>query len=237
MTKKIISVLLALMMAFSLALPSLAVSEEDQKLTDAQVDDALNTAVSALVDASENAIVIVSDELADDIKDKADTPEEISRYLASFIFVEKDKVDEVADDIVTNSKYTVKVLENGKYTVYYSIDLSKNQGIYDARVFLNAIEKIQKKCDEAAIKTGIDISGNNYDPMSYSHIAGELALHMILADLSKDTASWNPISKWIYDRAGVADLNVDESRIPTALIPAFGEAVVAFLEFIVIIFG
>lgn len=237
MTKKIVSLLLALLMAFSLALPSFAVSEENQKLSAAEVQDALNTAVAALVDAPEDATVVVDEELSEDVADNADTPKEIAGLLSGFIFVEKDKAEEVAADIVANSKYTVKVIADGKQTVYCSIDFDKFPEIYDARVYLLAIEKIQNKCDEVAAAEGIDIAGDSYSAMSYSHIAGELALHMILAKLSKDTASWNPISEWIYERAGVADLNVDEDRIPVAFITMLGDMVVNFINMILSIVG
>lgn len=235
--KKVISLLLALLMAFSLALPSFAVSEENQHLSTAEVEQALNAAVAALVDAPEDATVIVSDELSEDVTDNADTPKEISGILSGFIFVEKDKAEAVAADIVANSKYTVKVIADGKQTVYCSIDFEKFPEIYDARVYLAAIEKIQNKCDEVAKENGIDIAGDGYSAMSYSHIAGELALHMILAKLSKDTASWNPISEWIYERAGIADLNVDEDRVPAVLITALGDAVVNLINFILSIIG
>ena len=237
MTKKIISLVLALLMAFSLALPSFAVSEENQKLSAAEVQDALNTAVAALVDAPADATVVVDEELSEDVADNADTPKEIAGLLSDFIFVEKDKAEEVAADIVANSKYTVKVIADGKQTVYCSIDFEKFPEIYDARVYLLAIEKIQNKCDEVAATEGIDIAGDSYSAMSYSHIAGELALHMILAKLSKDTASWNPISKWIYERAGIADLNVDESRIPVDLITILGDIVVNFINMLLSIVG
>lgn len=235
--KKIISLLLALLMAFSLALPSFAVSEENQKLSAAEVQVALTAAVTALVDAPEDATVVVDEELSEDVADSADTPKEIAGLLSGFIFVEKDKAEAVASDIVENSKYTVKVIADGKQTVYCSIDFEKFPEIYDARVYLLAIEKIQNKCDEVAAAEGIDIAGDGYSAMSYSHIAGELALHMILASLSKDTASWNPISEWIYERAGIADLNVDEDRIPASLITALGDAVVGFISFILSIIG
>ena len=65
--KKIISLLLALLMAFSLALPTFAVSEENQKLSDKEVQEALEVAVAALVDAPENATVVVDDALAEDV--------------------------------------------------------------------------------------------------------------------------------------------------------------------------
>lgn len=235
--KKAISLLLALLMAFSLALPSFAVSEENQHLSTAEVEQALNAAVAALVDAPDGATVIVSDELTEDVTDNADTPKEISGILSGFIFVEKDKAEAVAADIVENSKYTVKVIADGKQTVYCSIDFEKFPEIYDARVYLAAIEKIQNKCDEVAKENGIDIAGDGYSAMSYSHIAGELALHMILASLSKDTASWNPISEWIYERAGIADLNVDEDRFPPVLLEAFSDAIVGLINFILSIIG
>lgn len=72
--------------------------------------------------------------------------------------------------------------------------------------------------------------------MSYNHIAGELALHMILTKLSKDTSSRNPISKWIYDRAGVADLNVDEDRVPSFIITSLGQFTVSVMEIIALHF-
>ena len=205
--KKIISLFLALLMSFSLALPSFAASEENQQLSAAEVEEAVEAAVAALVGASDNAIVVVDDELTDDA---GNTPKEIAGLFSGLLFVEKDKAEAVAADIVANSKYTVKVIDGGKQTVYCSIDFEKFPEIYDARVYLAAIEKIQNKCDEVAAEKGIDISGGNYSPMNYSHVAGELALHMILAALSKDSVSWNPISAWIYERAGIADLNVDE---------------------------
>lgn len=232
--KKIISLFLALLMSFSLALPSFAVSEENQQLSAAEVEEAVEAAVAALVGASENAIVVVDDELTDDA---GNTPKEIAGLFSGLLFVEKDKAEAVAADIVANSKYTVKVIDGGKQTVYCSIDFEKFPEIYDARVYLAAIEKIQNKCDEVAAEKGIDISGGNYSPMNYSHVAGELALHMILTALSKDSVSWNPISAWIYERAGIADLNVDEDRVPAVLLQAFGDAVVKLISFVISIIG
>lgn len=235
--KKLISLFLALLMVFSLAMPTFAVSEENQKLSEAEIQTALEAAVAAIVDAPADAEVVVSESLADDVAENADTPKEISSMLSGLLFVEKDKVEETAAYIAENSKYTVKVIADGKQTVYCSIDFEKFPEIYDARVYLAAIEKLQSKCDEVAAANGIDIAGGNYSAMSYSHIAGELALHMILAAISKDTASWNPISEWIYEHAGVADLNVDESRFPIAFITALGDMITGLLGFVLSIIG
>lgn len=235
--KKIISLFLALLMVFSLALPTFAVSEENQKLSEAQVRDALNTAVAALVDAPEDATVIVSDELADEIADKADTPKEISGLLSGYLFIEKEKAEEVAADIVANVKYTVKVIDGGVQTVYCSIDFEKFPEIFDLRVYRSAIKKLQDKCSEFAKENGIDIEADSFKPMSYSHIAGELALHIILARLSVDTADWNPVSQWIYEHSSIADLNVDEARFPVALIEAMGDIFVNLIDFILLLIG
>ena len=237
MTKKIISLLLALLMTFSLALPSFAVSEENQKLSDEEVQQALNVAVAALVDAPEDATVIVSEELIDEATETADTPAEVSGLLSGFIFIEEGAVDGVATKIAENSKYSVTVIANGKQTVYYIVNLEQHPEIFDARVYRKVIEKIQKKCDEVAMDKGVDITGGNYSPMSYSYIAGELALHIILTKLSKDTASWNPISKWIYNHSYSAEINIDEARAPSGLIEALGDIVVNFIDFILLIFG
>lgn len=236
MTKKITALFLALMMVFTLAMPTFAASEENQKLSSTEISEAVNVAVSALVGADDDATVIVDSALVNDIKAGADTPKEISGLLSGFIFVEKDLAEQVSSDIVEGSKYTVKVIENGKTTVYCSVDFEQFPEIFDARVYLLAIGKIQEKCDEVAAENGVDISGDAYSPMSYTHIAGELALHMILAKFSKDTASWNPISEWIYEHAGVADLNVDENRFPSFLITALGEFMTGIMEFLTSIF-
>ena len=67
MTKKIFALLLSLMMVFTLAMPTFAASEENQKLSDKEVQEALEVAVAALVDAPENATVVVDDALAEDV--------------------------------------------------------------------------------------------------------------------------------------------------------------------------
>lgn len=236
MLKKLTASLLAIMMVFTLAMPSFAVSEENQKLSASQIKEAINIGVAALVGADNDATVIVDSALVSDIFAGADTAKEVSGLLSGLLFVEKDLAEQVSSDIVENSKYTVKVIEGDKTTVYCSVDFEKFPEIFDARVYLLAIGKIQDKCDEVALGNNIDIESDAYSPMSYTHIAGELALHMILAKLSKDTASWNPLSEWIYDRAGIADLNVDESRIPSILITTLGEFMVGLMNFITSIF-
>ena len=234
MFKKSLSLILALIVAFCMTVPAFAADAD--ALTDAQAVAAAEAGIAAIV-ADEDADVEVSDDLADKIINDANTPEKIARSIAKFVFVEKSKVGELSDAIIADSKYSVTVSADGKDTVYVAIDTVAHPEIYDARIFLSVCDKLVAKCDEVASLKGIDTSSDNYDPMSYYHIAGELALHMILTALSKDSVSWNPISAWIYERAGIADLNVDEDRVPAVLLQAFGDAVVKLISFVISIIG
>lgn len=209
MTKKFISALLALMMVFTLAMPSFAVSEENKTLSSAQIKEAVSVAVSAFVGADEDATVIIDNDLIKDVLSGADTAKEVSVFLSGILFIEESEADAISTEIADNSKYTIKVIENGKQTVYCSVDLITYPEIYDARVFLLAIDKFKANCDAVAAENGFE---SNYEGMSYSHIAGELALHMILSRFAKDTSVVNPLADWISERADMADLNVDEDR-------------------------
>ncbi|MBQ8503336.1 MAG: hypothetical protein IJ491_03560 [Clostridia bacterium] len=232
MTKKILSLAIALVMLMALAIvPASAVSETEQ-LTEAEASAAVTAAASALVDADEDAEVEVSEDLADKITEDADTPEEISRAIAQLVFVEKSQVEAISDRIIADSRYSVKVLDDGKTTVYIGIDLDTNPEIYDARVFLNVVQKLRAKCDEKALAKGVDIDSDNYTPMSYEQMAGELALHMITADVTDMLGAndWSANLKEIYDHAIHAGLEIDEDRISPDFVKFLGGVITFFLE-------
>ena len=110
--------------------------------------------------------------------------------------------------------------------------VNEGQEIFDARVFLKATEKVFNKCNELAIADGMMEGDGLYTLMSYNHLAGELALHMILADVTNDLGATkgNGILRDLYNKAVVSDLNVDEDRIAPAIIEFFGQSVVFFLN-------
>lgn len=233
MLKKSLSLIMAMILAFGIAVPVSAAAEEDA-LTDAQAFDAAVSGITALV-ADEGDTVVVDEDLADKIIDDANTPEEISRAIAQFVFVEKSKVKELSDAIIADSVYTVTVTADGKDTVYVAVDTVKHPEIYDARVFLSVVDKLVVKCDEVAALKGIDTESDNYNPMSYHFIAGELALHMMLADATDmlGANSWNSLLKDIYDRAALVNLNVDENRFPQPLMVLLGKIITFLFDFFV----
>ncbi len=222
MLKKSLSLAIVLIMALATVIPVSAVSEADT-LTENEALTAATTGVAALV-AEEGDEVTLDEGLADVLTDGADTPEEISRVIGRFVFVEEDKVEELSDTIIADSVYTVTVTKDGKDTVYVAVDTVKYPEIYDARVFLSVVDKLLVKCDEVAAKDGIDLGSDNYNPMSYNFLAGELALHMMLADAADmlGANSWNSALKDLYDRAALVNLNVDEDRFPQSLMEFLG---------------
>ena len=64
----------------------------------------------------------------------------------------------------------------------------------------------------------------NLDLLSYNRFAGELYLHMIIYRVVapvKD-AQWLPLVADLYNMSSVADMNIDESRIPPFFIEIIG---------------
>ena len=224
--KKLISLALILIMALSFAMPASAV---DDTLTDSQLVEAVEVAAMAFVDADE---VIVSDALVDAVAEEAETAEEVADFFSNFVFVEDSEIEAVSDKIADSCKYTVTTLEDGKKTVYVAVNLYECREIFDARVFLAATEKIYNKGKEEAIADGMTDGDEAYNLMTYQHLAGELALHMILADVTNDLGAnkGNGILKDLFDKSVISDLNVNESRVSPAFIAFVGKLVVSFLN-------
>ena len=224
--KKLISLTLVLIMALSFIVPAYAA---DDTLSDAQLVEAVETVAAAFVD-SEN--VEVNDALLNAVAEEAETPEEVADFFSKFVFVEDSEVEAVSQKIADSCRYTITTVEDGRKTVYVAVDLRKSKEIFDARVFLNATQKIFNKCNELAIADGMMEDDGLYTLMSYDHLAGELALHMILCDVTNDLGAnkGNGILKDLFNKSVVSDLNVDEERIAPALIEFVGQSVVSFLR-------
>lgn len=222
--KKLISLALVLIMALSFVLPA---SAADNTLTDEQIASAAIVAASALVDADEDATVKASDSLIEAIAENADTPEEIANFFSKFVFVEESEVEAISQKIADSCTYRITTIEGGVKTVYVAVDLRVCKEIFDARVFLNATKKIFDKCEELAIIDGKGTNADIYNLMTYDHLAGELALHMIIADITNDLGAnkGNSFLKKFFDMSVVADLNVDENRLAPAIISTIGNLV------------
>lgn len=230
MLKKALGFVMVFVMLVCLALPANA-ANETETLSEKQALEAVTVGVAALV-AEEGDDVTLDEGLVEEIIGDADNAEAISRAIAQFVFIEESKVGELSDSIVADSKYTVTVTADGKDTVYIAVSIIDHPEIYDARVFLSVVKKLAEKSNEIAIENGIDTNSENYSPMMYTHIAGELSLHMITMDVTGFLGgdSWNILFKDFYQKSIVADLNIDESRVPSFFIEFWGNFIVILFE-------
>ena len=224
--KKFISLILVLIMTLTFALPA---SAADDTLTDAQLVAAVEAAATAFVDGNK---VEVSDALVAAVAEEAETPEEVANFFSKFVFVEDSEVEAVSQKIADACKYRITTVKDGRKTIYVAVDLRQCKEIFDARVFLNATQKVFNKCNELAIADGMMEGDGLYTLMSYNHLAGELALHMIIADVTNDLGAnkGNGILKELFNKSVVSDLNVDEDRFAPALIEFIGQSIVFFLN-------
>lgn len=224
--KKLISLILVLIMTLTFALPA---SAADDTLTDAELLAAVEAAATAFVDGDS---VEVSDALVAAVAEEAETPEDVANFFSKFVFVEDSEIEAVSQKIADSCKYRITTVDDGRKTIYVAVDLRQCKEIFDARVFLNATEKVFNKCKEIAMEDGMMEGDGLYTLMSYNHLAGELALHMILADVTNDLGATkgNGILRDLYNKAVVSDLNVDEDRIDLSFIEFVGKTVLSFLE-------
>lgn len=215
--KKIIALLLAVITAVLLSVPSFA---EESVIQPDRVDDAVEIAVAALAD---DKIVSIEglDWLIDEVMESAGkrvTAKEISDVVSGYIFISEEEAEELSDKIVENSHFFNAKLDDGTYTVYISVKLYKYPELFNYKVFKKTIDKFYDN------QFNYMEPDREYTMMTYRHLAGEMALHQILYKMlvavGADKASG--ILGTLYNKAHIVDLNVDESRVPPFIINLAG---------------
>lgn len=151
------------------------------------------------------------------------TVAELKKIMETYIFVEVDDVDASVLETLNDVKYYPVTLESGETTVYIAVDIESNPDIFNYDVFKKTVEQLYEKQGEALITDG---DGNTDYLMSYEHIAGELAFHAIVYaaanELISVTGTKNSTIINLYNSAAIADLNVDESRLPWQVFSILG---------------
>lgn len=151
------------------------------------------------------------------------TVAELKKIMETYIFVEVDDVDASVLETLNDVKYYPVTLESGETTVYIAVDIESNPDIFNYDVFKKTVEQLYEKQGEALITDG---DGNTDYLMSYEHIAGELAFHAIVYaaanELISVTGTQNSTIINLYNSAAIADLNVDESRLPWQVFSILG---------------
>ncbi len=220
--KKFLSVVLSLLMLLSvLSVSTFAVSETAK--AQAETQKAVESIAGAFVGAKEDAVITVEKDLAEKAvaeNGKDITVGELSEMLASYVAVPlNDETKSVADRIADESTYRVTVLDSGKKTVFILVNLEENPELFGIEVFHDAVMKMAEN-QKAVLPEGEDVT-----LLDYQKIAGELALHMIVFKTTKPLVDGNAASKEIkelYEKSRIAELNINEDRVPASLIDFVG---------------
>lgn len=160
------------------------------------------------------------------------TLRDIIDMLSRYLFIRVDNAEEVAELIASTCNFTYVVLQDGNGTIYIRVDIENNPEIFNYAVFYNLVKNLYAMQGEEMIKRG---DGTTDYLMSYQHIAGELALHAILYAAATEVIRLTGISNEtllnMYHSVAQADLNIDETRVPTQLMVLFGKIIMSEITY------
>lgn len=221
--RKCIALLCCALLLAGLTAPAVF-AEGDNVLLDAEDVQAVETeVVGALVGAEDGAQVSVdAASLYDTDGNGQVTAFEIASVLSQYAFAKEEDLAGYADQIAADSTFTVTVTQDGVSTVYIAVPVERYPQLFNAGVFDETVQKLAET--QAAEQT------DGMTLMSYEHIAGELALHAAAYAVTYMLGGDRDGSVFhsFYESARIADLNVDESRLPTGMIDFFGKLVTLF---------
>lgn len=203
---------------FAAAADDDAIAPDDVSVVEEQV-------AGELVGAEDGSEIAVNSEanIYDTDGDGKVTPSEVAGVLSKYMYADKDSLEGYADEIADASTFTVTVTKDGVSTVYIAVPIEDYPQLFNSGVFDDTVYKLYEKQNE--YKT------EDMSLMSYEHIAGELALHAAVYAVTYLIGSDKEGTQFhsIYESAKVADLNIDEDRIPSGLIKFIG-AIISFFQ-------
>lgn len=217
MFKKTVSVVLALMMLFTMfALPASAASSAAQ--TQEKVEAFFSELLGGKVEIDEDFFAAILSEVGID-PSKKEVASAVSQY-AVVAAEDVSEADALAQAIADDSVYTIKTLENGKQTIYIAVNVAEHPELFEMDVFRAAVYKICDKQNEFVT------APEDFDLLTYTRFAGELYLHMRIYQIADPMSIvFGAIFDFINDiveMTAVADMNIDESRFPGFMFDIIG---------------
>ena len=219
MFKKLSTLLLALVMLFSMALPASAA--ETKGNTQENIEKFFSELLGGKVEIGKEFYEAIVNGM-----DASPSKKEVANAVSQYAVVAAEDVNSaeaLAEAIAADSAYTIKTLENGKQTIYIAVNVAEHPELFDMDVFRAAVYKICDKQNEFVN------SPENFDLLTYTRFAGELYLHMRIYEIADPLsivlgAVFDFINK-IVEMTGVADINIDENRFPGFMFDIIGELV------------
>ncbi len=154
----------------------------------------------------------------------ADDSEEVSQprtalFKYMFAYFSKAESDELSTKIAQEADYKIIVVYDDIQTVLVGVMISDNPQISNIVVFNKAVKKIVANTQEITA----DLDGNVV-LLGPNRFAGELALHMAMCMfmlMFEWTGMWDNF-EYTYSRFNYAEMDLDEERIPKALMNGVG---------------
>ena len=219
MFKKALALVLSLMMLFTMALPASAASTEAK--TQENIEAFFSELLGGKVEIGDDFFSAITENLGI-APSKSEVAGAVSQY-AVVAAEDVSSVDALAQAIADDSVYTIKTLENGKQTIYIAVNVAEHPELFEMDVFRAAVYKICDKQNEFVTDEA------EFDLLTYKRFAGELYLHMRLWQIADPLsivfgAIFDFINK-IVEMTSIADMNIDENRIPSVVFDIIGELV------------
>ena len=224
--KRFLCLILTLVFAFSCM--AVTANATESELNADIIENAAENVFAVFAGADENAEVIISPALTEKITADKLTARELADEMSGVILVESTAVtaNNAAKAIADSAEYTVTILEDGSTTVYIAVDLTENPDLFNLPVMIDAVKEMYANTEY------LTNGKENLNLLSYEDIAGELALHMIVYTvLNPYVDNLTGSFADYYNSAKVAELNVDESRVPRSFIEFIGSIIMDILSF------
>ena len=160
-------------------------------------------------DAGQTVIVKLEEQISHNIDTRLS--------LAGYTLMSEEHSDKLSQAIADNTSVYLVVLSDGSKTYYMAVDFRTKESLSlcNPRVLREVCEKLDEKQRELA-------DDGEFELMDYTHIVGELQLHFLGYLVTDALGGEAGPFAGLYNSFKVADLNVDESRVPPRIIRIFG---------------
>lgn len=183
----------------SVCLSSFSVSAADDAQT-AQ-DDLAQTVAQALT----NAVPADSEDLAEMLQGK---------QVTSILFLSPEQIETISDLLCREADIYLVELKDGHKTYYMAIDFHTPEAAYYSNLFVlrSTSRKLLSRSEDLAKRANLDY----VKLMDYPHIIGELAIHYLAYRVTDGLGGeqLTGVLGKVYKLSSVADLNIDEARMP-----------------------
>lgn len=139
--------------------------------------------------------------------------------IVDYTVIPAEEKNSLAQTIADEAKIYLVVLGDGRKTYYMAVDFRTKEALALANPsVLRETCRILDENQQAMRENGQD----SLELMDYTHIVGELKLHFLGYLVTDALGGENSPFAGLYNSFKVADLNVDESRVPPQIIRVFG---------------